>query len=429
MFLGPGITWAQLVSDQKISKEIFATNPEEVKKILLFDAVLASLKHFAPELGFNFDDYQKQLENKFLSHFENVKHQKMLQTFGKNYQGSMTAPEREAFTKKIEMTKTEEFRKFSHLYNVVLTYDFKSLTQSPENPTLWISEIHLSLDKALSERIIKKILSHDVKAFSKLILLTEITSHGFSWKDLGLEKADSFSDALNISWEKWFNENLPTQVEEVTICPPECQGVLREWERKTQSDITLVIDQHYQNSVIARLSFDLKRLSVQENLQQNSYEWMGRINLIEFNTKRILASFDLASEKAVISGTDHKILNSQLASAIYRTPLNAFAQFDKKLSQKKGINRVIRLVIQGQHHIGDVLAVMELLKARGSSLGLDPKLDFFQQNEAQLLCFYQGEEKSFSDLLSSLKELKSSHSYVLVNEFTGINHVLKLVNE
>ena len=71
---------------------------------------------------------------------------------------------------------------------------------------------------------------------------------------------------------------------------------------------------------------------------------------------------------------------------------------------------------------------MEELKARGSSLGLDVQMDFFKSSEAQILCFYQGEEKSFTDLLSQLKELKLSQSYKLVNEFNGI-HILKLVTE
>jgi hypothetical protein len=31
--------------------------------------------------------------------------------------------------------------------------------------------------------------------------------------------------------------------------------------------------------------------------------------------------------------------------------------------------------------------------------------------------------------LSSIKELKSSHRYTLVNEFTGVHHLLKLVTE
>ena len=61
-------------------------------------------------------------------------------------------------------------------------------------------------------------------------------------------------------------------------------------------------------------------------------------------------------------------------------------------------------------------------------MGLETQMDYLKSSEAQILCFYQGEEKSFTDLLSRVKELKLSQSYKLVNEFNGI-HTLKLVTE
>lgn len=60
---------------------------------------------------------------------------------------------------------------------------------------------------------------------------------------------------------------------------------------------------------------------------------------------------------------------------------------------------------------------------------MEVHLESFQQDQAKLLCFYQGEAKVFSDLLSQLKELKSSNSYVLVSELTGPFPVVKLLTE
>jgi hypothetical protein len=79
--------------------------------------------------------------------------------------------------------------------------------------------------------------------------------------------------------------------------------------------------------------------------------------------------------------------------------------------------------------MGDVLALIETLKSRGAAIGLEIKLDKMSSGEAEVICFYQGEEKSFTDLLSKVKELKSSTSYQVVDEFNGSVHVLKLVGE
>jgi hypothetical protein len=104
-------------------------------------------------------------------------------------------------------------------------------------------------------------------------------------------------------------------------------------------------------------------------------------------------------------------------------------QFNRKLEEKLGFNRVSQLVIKGQQHLGDVFALMEMMKTRGSLLGLDVSLDSFSKDQANLVCFYRGEEKSFSDLLSGIKELKSTHRFSLVDEFTGVHYVIKLISE
>jgi hypothetical protein len=114
---------------------------------------------------------------------------------------------------------------------------------------------------------------------------------------------------------------------------------------------------------------------------------------------------------------------------MYASPLAAFNKAVKKLQESSRLNRLSRLVISGHKHLGDVSDLMKLLKKEGQNLGLELQWDLFTQKEAQLLCFYQGEEKSFTDLLSRIKELKSSHSYNVVNEFTGVRHVLKLIAE
>jgi hypothetical protein len=90
---------------------------------------------------------------------------------------------------------------------------------------------------------------------------------------------------------------------------------------------------------------------------------------------------------------------------------------------------VRRLVIKGHQRLGDVIQLTEMLKKMGERIHLELRLDFFGLEEAHLLCFYQGEEKSFTDVLSQLKELKSSHRYKLLNDSTGVHHLIRFVTE
>jgi hypothetical protein len=72
---------------------------------------------------------------------------------------------------------------------------------------------------------------------------------------------------------------------------------------------------------------------------------------------------------------------------------------------------------------------VELLQTRGSSLGLQVEMGQFGSQEAVMKVYFRGEEKSFTDLLSQVKELKSTYNYSLVNEVTGTGHVIRMVKQ
>jgi hypothetical protein len=276
------------------------------------------------------------------------------------------------------------------------------------------------------EKLFRKIISDEKKSISKVLLLVEIDPYQFTWNDLGLETDKLFLNPIYLAWQKWMSENLPSTVEEVQICDKSCLHFYSNWSASTNS---AELSEDYLDAVFVKINFQLKRTAHDDQLLEDRFEWEGRTVLQDVNTKRILSSFSLPPENRTFRQQDLKSINSALASNLYRSPLTAFMQFNRKLEEKLGFNRVSQLVIKGQQHLGDVFALMEMMKTRGSLLGLDVSLDSFSKDQANLVCFYRGEEKSFSDLLSGIKELKSTHRFSLVDEFTGVHYVIKLISE
>ena len=126
---------------------------------------------------------------------------------------------------------------------------------------------------------------------------------------------------------------------------------------------------------------------------------------------------------------EQKDLNSSMVSSMFRSPMDSFTKINRKIQDSPRLNRLTRLVVSGHKNLGDVISLIDLLKKNSTTSSLELSLNAFSTKQAELLAFYQGEEKSFTDLLSRVKELKSSHSYSLVNEFSGVHHELKLVAE
>lgn len=261
----------------------------------------------------------------------------------------------------------------------------------------------------------------------KIFLLADINPINLAWSELGVENEGSFSDVLIASWLKWFSTQTLPANREVISCDGTCKEEFINW-RDTKIE-GLVVSEKYKGGQWIRVSFNLTKTLYVESSQEWQLQWDGRVVHMDVETKKTLGVYDLFKEKRSWRNLSIKDLNSSLASAMYRMPLDAFSRSVRKAGESLSFNRQTRLGIQGQKNISDVFSLIELLKKEGKDIHLDAELDGFDPKEAKIKCFYQGEEKSFTDLLSRLKELKSSHSYKLSYEVMSDLHILKLIAE
>ncbi len=264
------------------------------------------------------------------------------------------------------------------------------------------------------------------KKIPKLFLVSDIDLIGLTWSDLALENGSRFSNPLIASWVKWALPLVSDKVEEVLPCVDDCRDAFYQWLQIPQ-DGKMEVPVDYVNSFWLRISFKLRKLNHDTDINEWSFEWEGSAVLLDANLKEAIAIRSIETEKKTLRGLDQKTLNSVLASSIYRSALDHLQRAVLKLKESERPDRLTRIIVKGQKNVTDLFSLIELLRKEGAPLKLTAKLDVFGPKEAQILCFYKGEEKSFTDLLSRLKELKSSQSYGLVNEITGIHHVLKLV--
>jgi hypothetical protein len=409
------VSQAQLIGEHVVTKELAVTSSEEAKKKLLLAASLMSVEQHAPELGFELSDFKKKVDQKFNIHWQAFQ-QKNLDSFVGSEE------EKQHHLQQLQGQREDELYRFLRLGDLIQSFAFNSFSANPEDGKTWSASLRLQLDREKMERLLRRITSDEVKQFAKLWVIPEINLNGFKLKDIGLEDKN-LALSLGRSWAKFLNDQIPGNLEEVGNCEAVCQEFFQHWQTIPQGESQSPSDPAFLNGLWLRIGLDLRRSSA------GQLEWEGRILLLDINTKRILSAHNLLTEKRSFEELEPEALYAQLGSQLYRSPVPHLQQLSAKLPQMPRLNRVSRLVIRGQRHLGEVLSVLQTLRQRGTALGLDVKLSSFQQQEAQVLCFYQGEEKSFSDLLSRLKELKSSQSYMLVSELAGTNYVLRLVTE
>jgi hypothetical protein len=411
-----------------VSQNLTVVKEKDAKPFLIHSAILESILENSAQLDLDAAKFKEKLETKFEKYFEDYKKRQISEHFGKNYSVNLSEDQKKEFFKGLEAHRLKIFVGFAKLDRLVDSYAFKELSKDAADPSIWKASIVLNLNKVKIQRYLSRLDSTETKQYSRMQILTEISLQGFDWRDLSLESSSSFTDPLMDSWLKWLTTHQPSNLEETGICTGSCIDQFDNWQQIPQEE-GMSVPEEILNGLWLKVSLNVKKVAFRAAINEWEFEWEGSVVVLDVNTKKILGSYNLEAESKTWRNLDQKALNSALVSALYRSTLDSFGRLVRKVQEAPKLNRLSRLVIQGHRHMGDVLLLTDLLRRRGSNLNLELMIDVFSRNEAQLLCFYQGEEKSFSDLLSQVKELKSSQSYSLVNEFTGVHHLLKLVAE
>jgi hypothetical protein len=422
------VAWSQIETETAVSTTASVKTSDEAKPYLLHTAVLATIKKYSTELGFDSVAFEKKLQEKFNQWFETYKQRSLTDKFGKNYTTELSPEQKKTFLEGMEGKKNLEFIRYAKLDQLLDNYGFKQILNDPAVPTNWKGTVILNLNKVKLDKFYARISSTETKPYSKIFIYSDVNLLGLTWAELGLEKDSTFTDPLVNSWDKWFQTNQPANVEEIVVCSGACREQFKSWQELPQEQ-GMQVPEDLLNSLWVKISFNLRKLSYLKEINEWKFEWDGSVILLDSNTKKIISSYTMYTETKTWRGLEQKALNSALASSMYRSPMDPFTKITKKIQDSPRLSRLSRLVITGHRRLGDVVSLIDQLKKSGQKLHFDVQLDLFTQKEAELLCFYQGEEKSFTDLLSDLKELKSSHSYRIVNEFTGVHHVLKLIAE
>ncbi len=419
--------WAQTSQEAEVKLKTKTKDSELIKESLLFQASLIVVEKLAPEFQVNFLEFKKKLDLKFQDFFKNYKSKKLAERFGSSYADTLTTEEKGLFLQTLALKEEELYQNYSGFLIAIKSQKVKNLKQDPADPESWSASYELELDKTRLASIFKRVMGEDSSVVSRLYLYTELDNLSFQWEEMNLSESSHFIYPIQTSWVQWFKDNLGTLFDDIQICQQKCLQFYRDWSSAEATQLSIPLE--YSDAQLLRIHLKLKKELADPSLHESSFSWEGRAILQDINTKKILGSFTLPTESKTFKNLDQKSLNSSLASYLYRLPLTAFLQFKNTLNSNKAPAKVVPIILKGFRHLGDVQGYITALKNRGNLLGLDVVLSSFSKDEAFLTCYFRGEEKSFSDLLSDIKELKLSQTYNLIGDFSGVHHTIKFVTE
>jgi len=249
-------------------------------------------------------------------------------------------------------------------------------------------------------------LSFSQEPPNKIFFYLNITPMNEPWSIEDLGDKGIFLRSLEKAWKKWINEQK--------IFGDNFEIIFEE-ENVAQESIDYQL----------KLELNLWKKILEEDLL---YQWEGRVVLIDrkSNDEVFLSKVALTKKKKSEIETD--ALKSTIASLIYKSAQPSFFQFKSEFKQKKLVHEnLVRLKVKGFKKLSDALELVQLIEKKALSLKLRSKLDSFALDEAYFIIYFNGEEKYFKDVLSSLTALKSFLGYNLVNQSKDADYALGLI--
>jgi hypothetical protein len=377
------------------------------------------------ELKFDPSTLTSSVQERFNHHWAQVKDRRLREKFGKAFE--LSEEVKKTFLEGLEARKDEEFIRFLRLNSLVTSHGFKSHLLGTDGS--WTSEVFFSFDQEKLDRFLKRFLSKEAWDYDALYIISEIGLIGLTWKDLGLEKSEDFLSPLRSSWIDLAEKASSSKIEKIDDCIESCFQEFREWLNSSLAQRSLDADSYFRRSLVLKISYSLKKTGSRLQFGELDLEWEGKFILLDGESKKSLYSASIPIVQKTFQQQAFKALNSSIAGHMYRNSKDLFQGLEAVIKSSKRFSRLSYLTLTGHSHLGDVLVFNEKLRKEGEGLSLDPQIDLFTQKEAKILAFYRGEEKSFIDLLSRLKELKSSQSYKIFSEPVGNGFLLKFVAE
>lgn len=266
---------------------------------------------------------------------------------------------------------------------------------------------------------IKEFFKIQDRPTSRLFIVDEYEIQGFTWDDMKLKNPDNFFRPIADTWQK----DLRGEADDIEVCVGECLKFYTVWMSQSSDDLKAYPEDFY----FEHISFFVQRPSFDPSVKEVMFTWGGRVHASSWSNKDQSKTFEISQEHAKWLTHDQKEVNSKLAQRIYQSGLLPLKKSLQALTQGNLGRLSLVLELKGLRNIEEAMSFIRSLRKKDPKLALEAELDSLGPQSIKLKCHFAGEEKRFTDLLSSIKELKLSRSYKIESNLVQGVHSVKFL--
>lgn len=391
---------------------------EDVRSKVFQAALEQLIKSDMQRMNLDVAAYEKAFETKFNRWFEVIEKRRREELAAAGTLGEAQLPI-------IDFEKEKSRSVFAARSGLVKKYTIKKFAAHPEKLETWQMTLEGDVDERLLSVHVQRMLQEGEKAFRRLWILTTVRPANFGWEDLKLTRQEEFTAPIEAEWLKWFQENIPDDVQDVALCDDACKKLLENWNAQDEKSMQSFLAPEFLGGLLLNVNITLDREVLGGTVNETRINYGGGVVLQDLNSKRVLHWADLPRETQTLRQSEPKLFNSAVASHCYRYTLGKFLEVKNQVGKSVSLPNSITIRLVHASHMGQALRLIDWIREKGAPMQAQGKLDSFNRKETRVLIFFRGEGNKFKSLVSGVKELESEWGPLTVDD-TGADLVITL---
>ena len=388
-----------------------------VKKQLLFSAFRDVLTKEMDKLGLDTGLFWEKYEKKFEEYFDPIK-----EGLKKKYRiddpdKKPTASQKNKYSKVLRLKRLNLKTRYGRLNKAIKKYIVRKMTRSTQVPNARYIRVQALVDKkSLHDIYLSFTNENENRYFQSLYVSTHWNLKGMSWTDAGVEVGTDFTSVVNDHWKDFLKQNLKNNVDRIVVANETQLTELNNFMKLPKETLQSLIEEaesgdevevsqgDLKDSLWLKVQFTIEKAGENEKLEKRSYRISGEYVLFDLINQEIVDFQDFEIVQKEYSTMDEKKLSSNLASLVYRTPVESFKRVGGKLAKLSGEKNHILLEVDSFETVNDLIHLQKWLSLKGITKQFKPRLVSYASGKAKFILEFKGSANDVKSFLNGLNQ-------------------------
>lgn len=385
-----------------------------IKKQLLSNSFKKVIDQELKIMGLDSVTFWNNYNLKFEEHFQAIK-ETVDSRYKKAEEEEIPASKKEAYEKEVRYKRLHAKAKFGRLSRAIQSYSIKKLSKSVRLPNSHYINVSAKVDrKALTDIYYNFIGVSQYRNLRKLYVEVDYNLKNTNWIEVGVQTEGDFVNVVNEHWKQKLEASVKDVFSDGVEIVNEDSRSLIQKRLKSPTNILRTSDSSLiegdesgiNESLYLKITINIEKQDSEQELKKIALNFSGGLILTDLKDNTIVSYQDFPDEAANFEIIDQNTLSTNIASLVYRLPMNTIQRMRKTVEENAKIRSSFDIVLKGTQNINEAFRFIKLLKEKGVLYYFDPVVSSMVDEEVKITVSYIGVREKALIVLGNMISLE-----------------------